>query len=243
MVRPLPRPPSLPSTPPTHPAPPTEIPCSALPRFQHLNAICGVLQSALSLYQVHEFFLTTPDPSTSRPVHVGYLLKADDATWFSRFGNGVKVDLVGALTVHLVVTGVIGGLRVESIEFASRGHEEFLAREFVATERVERMFDTGVPEGEDGAEAAGKAAGKKDKAKKPGASTRRRSQTKESEDAEEKEAEIKRGMDERAGWISSVSYENHMLPISPVGSFGITEMGMRCLEVRLRVLPSGGGGS
>ncbi|KAL8276478.1 hypothetical protein RQP46_011128 [Phenoliferia psychrophenolica] len=219
-----------------------EIPCSAFPRFQHINAISGVIHSGLTPSLVREFFLTTPDPSSGRPAHVGYLLKAEHTTWFSNFSSGVKVDLVGSLTVHFVVTGQPGGLRVESIEFTSRGHEEYVGREGIARERVERFYEKKL-EGEEREkfereeeerareEEEERRKREREKGKKPGAATRRRSQTKESEEAEEEKAEIKRGLEVPTPGMTAVRFERAIFPTSPVGSFGITEMGMRCLEI------------
>lgn len=144
----------------------TEIPCSAFPRFQHLNLLHGVLSSTLSPSFIREYRLTTPDTTLQSPssatnansssgasaaggpsgasnsastgapplpqVHIGYLLRADEAVWTSRFSSGTKVDLVGTLTVHLVFKDLGNGqpvLRVESFEFESRGHEEWVVRE------------------------------------------------------------------------------------------------------------------
>lgn len=198
---------------------------------------------------VREFFLTTPDPATGRPIHVGYLLKADETTWLSRFSNGVRVDIVGSLVVHFVIAGPgVGGLRVESMEFDSRGHEEFVVRDAIVSEMVEKLYDTlsgnaisatgsdaglesipvtggggGGGRGRGGRRASGAAAG---------AATRRRSATKDEETSEEK------GLgSERVQGMASVMFEKVVLPSTPVGSFGITEMGMRCLEVR-RLHPS-----
>lgn len=98
------------------------------------------------------------------------------------------------------------------MEFDSRGHEELIAREAVVSERVEKFFESG--------EEAGKGKGKK-----VGPAMRRRSSTKE-------EDEERPAWGEKTPGLGSVLYENHLLPASPVGSFGITEMGMRCLEVR-----------
>ncbi|KAI5474835.1 LIM binding protein [Pseudohyphozyma bogoriensis] len=207
-----------------------EIPCSAYPRFSHINSLCGVTRSLLTPLRVQEFFLTVPDPLTSRPVHVGYLLKADSALWSSNFEQGVKVELEGSLNVHFVVTadrdaaggaGVLKGLKIEAIDFQSRGHEEYFAKESILYEQVEKF----VVEGRGGEEGVGggledsPTIGKKKKGAAitgVGAGTRRRSQTSKEEEEES---------------AKSVRFERRLLPISPVGSFGITEMGMRCLEI------------
>ena len=204
-----------------------------------------MIHSAVSPALVREFLLTTPDPSSGRPAHVGYLLQADDTIWTSTFANGTRVDLGGSLTVHFVVT--LNGLKIESIEFNSRGHDKFVGRDSIATERVERIYERRVDdeererfereEEERQREEDGEGRKRqKEKAKKPGASTRRRSATRDSEDAAEdlKDRRPCPGshLEQLAPGLSTVRFDKHMLPVSPVGSFGITEMGMRCLEVR-----------
>jgi hypothetical protein len=189
---------------------------------------------------VREFFLTTPDPATGRPIHVGYLLKADETTWLSRFSNGVRVDIVGSLVVHFVIAGAgVGGLRVESMEFDSRGHEEFVVRDAIVSEMVEKLYDTlsgnavsatgsdaGI-ESSPGIGGGGRGRGaRRGSGAAGGASTRRRSATKDEVTSEEKSLGS-----ERVQGMASVMFEKVVLPSSPVGSFGITEMGMRCLEV------------
>lgn len=182
---------------------------------------------------MREYFLTTSDPATGRPIHVGYLLKANRAVWTSNFDSGNKVDLVGSLTVHFVVTmapgggGGAGGLKVESIDFDSRGHEEFIARHSILVEKVEKLYDVNGRGSEESSPVLGSNSKVKGGKK---ATMRRRSLTKEDDDFRMDE-DNKCGT-ERVSGLGAVSFEKNVLPISPVGAFGITEMGMRCLEVR-----------
>lgn len=200
-----------------------------------------------------------------RPIHVGYLLRADEAIWHSRYQNGVKSELVGTLTTHFVVTatpgtggagaGNVPPLRIDSVEFEARGHEEFASlRDSYVSERVERLFD--LPLGEhqsnegEGSPPLGRgqrSAGHARRTSGSGALTRRRSAGRNStgnmvEDGDEsnygsptkghvlpKSAPWPK---ERAPGISSVVYEKLHPPEKVLGSFGIPEMGMRCLEVR-----------
>lgn len=103
---------------------------------------------------MREFRLTTPDPSNPPPrpapplvggppppsagfpaVHIGYLLRSEDAIWSSRFHDGARVDLRGALTLHLMFKDLgngAAGLRIESLEFDARGFEESVPRSILA---------------------------------------------------------------------------------------------------------------
>lgn len=131
-----------------------EIPCSAFPRFQHINHLLGAISSTFQPCLVREFRLTTPDPSNPPPrpapplvggppppsagfpaVHIGYLLRSEDAIWSSRFHDGARVDLRGALTLHLMFKDLgngAAGLRIESLEFDARGLEESVPRSILA---------------------------------------------------------------------------------------------------------------
>jgi hypothetical protein len=130
-----------------------EIPCSAFPRFQHINHLLGAISSTFQPCLVREFRLTTPDPSNPPPrsasplvggtppsatfpaVHIGYLLRSEDAIWSSRFHDGARVDLRGALTLHLMFKDLgngAAGLRIESLEFDARGFEESVPRSVLA---------------------------------------------------------------------------------------------------------------
>lgn len=157
-------------------------------------------------------------------MHVGYLLKAEETTWSSQFANGVKVDLRGSLIVHFAIVQGPGGqqaLKIESLQFDSRGHEEWIARDAVVSEQIERVLE-GLASGKEGQavkkEVAAAAGGKK------GAELRGRRKSTVVEDS--KAVENAPVLEKER-----IILENHIMPASPVGSFGITEMGMRCLEV------------
>lgn len=287
---------SLSSSIPTHELSPSEIPCSAWPRFQHLNFDLGVVASALHTTFAREYRLTTPDPSSGSPsqsqsvspdsvsppsaasspspypVHIGYLLRAEDAVWTSRFRSGTKIDLLGTLTMHLMFkdlgTGA-AGLRIESLEFESRGHEEWIARgamESVLTSMVNEVAGAGPSERsalsgallggvktEEGAGGGSRGGKEKERPKSKkgntretrGMVTRRRSASQKStidhpieDDSDENEEEEKsvRGEQGRKRELSNEERLQQMrsvsMPVTPVGPFGVTEMGMRCLEVR-----------
>ncbi|GAA5861908.1 hypothetical protein JCM8547_008592 [Rhodosporidiobolus lusitaniae] len=277
-----------------------EIPCSAWPRFQHLNFLHGVVGGGLSTTFAREYRLTTPDPSctpspsspssdpprpppASFPIHIGYLLRAEDATWSSRFTSGTKIDLVGTLTMHLMFkdlgTGA-AGLRIESLEFESRGHEEWVAREAMEAFELSgvvgklrtgslsgalTMAAGGVAKDEDKEGAGGKEGkdrpkGKKGKKEEPppppsrGMVTRRKSASARElsggagiVDGEEEqgrkrensgESSARRGSGDEVEILKQEGEDeirqgmrNVRVPVSPVGTFGVTEMGMRCLEI------------
>lgn len=226
------------------PFPIAEIPCSALPRFQHINSISGVISSALQPSFVREFLLTAPHPATGQPVHIGYLLQADNTSWMSKFQSGTTIELLGTLTVHLVVVvsnagnmmGGVGvgsdgaGLRVESLSFESRGHTEYLPRESLIGDRSDRMdsetMSTSTPADTENSPSAAKRRAITKRG--GGVGSRRRSQTKD-----EEEEQMPDGT--KGSKFGENSYERS-LPVSPVGSFGITEMGMRCLEVSITLV-------
>ncbi|GAA6018470.1 hypothetical protein JCM10207_000904 [Rhodosporidiobolus poonsookiae] len=252
-----------------------EIPCSAWPRFQHLNVLLGVISTSLTPHFAREYRLTTPDPTASPsspssggsappslPVHIGYLLRADDASWTSRFSQGVKVELAGTLTVHLLFKDLghgAAGLRIESLEFESRGHDEWISREVVEAHLAAAALP---PEGFDprastSSTAAGKdderperpkpgrkgsatAAAAKDKEKdggRGGMVTRRRSASARSEQLQLDEDEGSGSGDGEGDRKPSVGEKDEArrararMPVSPVGTFGVTEMAMRCLEI------------
>ena len=225
----------------------TEIPASALPRFQHINLISGVTTTTINPSFVREFQLTTPSPATGQPIHVGFLLKAEKTSWMSHFDTGVVVELRGALTVHFVVVEIFNGsdrsgpssagLKVESMQFSSRGHEEYIARNVVITDKVERLFENSLPAGNslDLTESPtipnqpppGTSKGRPVRRTAGG---RMKSNSKEEIIIEDKE-DVAVGLGtERLSSIAGVEFQRNVLPPSPVGSFGITEMGMRCLE-------------
>lgn len=226
--------------------PPTEIPCAAFPRFAHINALSGVLRQAALPSLVREFLLSTPDPITRQPVHVGFLLKAEDVTWVSRYRSGIQVELVGTLTAHFVVTGPGPGtganavaLKIESLAFESRGHEEMILREALVHERVERLYDTAELHG-----SSPPAAVVKGKPTKKMMGTRRKSQIEQEDQEKEAQREMEEAIaafkreGERPSARHGVTWDTAEAPPSPVGSFGIPEMGMRCLEVSLHVFLS-----
>lgn len=253
-----------------------EIPCAAFPRFHHINALAGAIASTFSQQYIREFFLTTPVPHSSsepalepppqcppgRPIHVGYLLRADEAVWHHRWSNGVKVELTGTLTMHFVVTanpgaggagsGTVPPLRIESVEFEARGHEEFASmQDAFVYERIERLFDLSTPdeqaathEGE-GSPPLGRGHRQGRRVSGSGVLTRRKSAGRvgvgASGDGDDPDSsDPKKGHvlpksapwpTERAPGLHGVVYEKMHPPAGIVGSFGITEMGMRCLEV------------
>ncbi|GAA6060903.1 hypothetical protein JCM10212_003937 [Sporobolomyces blumeae] len=297
-----------------------EIPCSAFPRFQHLNLLHGVLSSTLSPSFIREYRLTTSDttlqsPSSPPPphpsmsnlpqVHIGYLLRADEAVWASRFATGTKVDLVGTLTVHLVFKDLGNGqpvLRVESFEFESRGHEEWVVREAMDVLNSVAPGGSNVANGTNGQVATTPAGSgganstatttvvvkeeeSNDKVsnthsgrsstsggvnanstagQRKGMTTRRRSASAREEQHEEEESNVSSsqrgektgggGGDKNkpaenaqkgnggsganggegvnpGGLKDDVKRVTARLPETSVGSFGVTEMGMRCLEI------------
>ncbi|KDE05539.1 hypothetical protein MVLG_04130 [Microbotryum lychnidis-dioicae p1A1 Lamole] len=248
-----------------------EIPCSAFPRFQHLNTLCGVLLTSVQPSFVREFFLSAHHPVTGQPVHVGYLLRADEAVWSSRYSNGTKVELNGTLTVHFVVvphtatgpggsatgssiSGSAGGgagagsLRIESMDFESRGHEEWVVKDSVVDELIETFYDV---DGEGGGisqylkeeEARTTAQSRRSS----GLMTTRRKSTNKDEAANGKNASmggpqstkghvlkpstIEWNEEKRPPGLQTKFRKTSHSPSAGVGSFGITEMGMRCLEI------------
>lgn len=173
-----------------------------------------------------EYTLTAPHPVTLQPLHVGYLLQANNTAWVSNFAQ-VVVELRGTLRVHFVVVmeGLGAGLRVESLDFESRGHTEWVQREAIVQEELQHTTTVST-EQLDQPPTVLPTKRKASAGKKLGAGTRRKSQTKD-EPVEPVEA-IAASEPSREG----IRYAQVQLPTSPVGSFGITEMGMRCLEVR-----------
>lgn len=209
---------------------PSEIPCSALPQFQHVNAIAGVISTALHPSFVREYILTVPHPATGQPFHTGYLLKADNTSWISKFSSGTVVELTGSLTVRFsIVAGLFGAginnrkeLRLESMEFEARGQSEFIQRETLAEQGgVNRKTSITISSTSENSPATTDVKDSPSRRKPPpkrGAATRRRTQA-----ADEPIFEQPKG--------STAELAGLKIPPSPVGSFGITEMGMRCLEV------------
>ncbi|BGP38877.1 hypothetical protein JCM10449v2_002815 [Rhodotorula kratochvilovae] len=232
-----------------------EIPCSAFPRFQHLNLLLGVLSTVLTVHFVREFRLTTPDPSlpsspSSPPtpqVHIGYLLRAEDASWTSRFAHGARVDLLGALTMHLMFKDLGGGsagLRIESLEFDAKTFEESVARGAMEPVALPPSVPAASKEADEDAARASKAR-KASTASKRGMVTRRRSasakveQEVEHEDDDDRDAGDAEREDKKPSPQREASREDGeekkgavvRVPASAVGGFGITELGMRCLEI------------
>ncbi|KPV77262.1 uncharacterized protein RHOBADRAFT_51145 [Rhodotorula graminis WP1] len=265
-----------------------EIPCSAFPRFQHLNHVLGVVTAFMTVHFVREFRLTTPDPaSLSSPlpagappppqVHVGYLLQADDASWTSRFAQGTRVDLLGSLTLHLMFKDLGGGsagLRIESLDFDAKAFEESVARGAMEAVSASSMPPTagpplatsvkhesrsGGPDEADEQQVQGAPTGRKGSAGSAAAQrgmvTRRRSASAKTEqDAGGRagggdEADDRQGggasadggdgpREEQQDGVQRQSKQEDDVPSavvrvrgSPVGGFGITNLGMRCLEI------------
>ncbi|GJN89934.1 hypothetical protein Rhopal_002923-T1 [Rhodotorula paludigena] len=255
-----------------------EIPCSAFPRFQHLNYLLGVLSSFMTVHFAREFRLTTPDPTVAPPsppsppsasttvpppppphappVHIGYLLRAEDATWTSRFSTGARVELVGALTMHLMFKDLgngAAGLRIESLEFDARAFEESVVRAAMeplpAYEAAARGADkaaAGRDKAEDESEASRPAkGGRRGAAAKRGMVTRKRSASAKVEQDDEEGAGESGAVeqDDEKKRIAGAPIEGEddggveqkgsamRVPPSAVGGFGVTELGMRCLEI------------
>ncbi|GAA5992777.1 hypothetical protein JCM10908_006928 [Rhodotorula pacifica] len=274
-----------------------EIPCSAFPRFQHINHLLGAISSTFSPVLVREFRLTTPDPSSPRPsspgggdgpphapfpVHIGYLLRSEDAMWSSRFNDGARVDLRGSLTMHLMFKDLgngAAGLRIESLEFDARGFEEYVPRSVLAN--LERALSAATADAAS-AQAALKAAaattaasanaddtptkeeeenlnGSRRRSSKTqqgrGMNTRRRSAATKAEldndDSRTLADESQLPSRDAAKGSSTTTASNaasgetkgyqhgddsieamrDRIAPSPVGAFGVTVMGMRCLEI------------
>ncbi|BGP54639.1 hypothetical protein JCM8202v2_002226 [Rhodotorula sphaerocarpa] len=269
-----------------------EIPCSAFPRFQHINHLLGAVSSSFHPILTREFRLTTPDPSAPRPgspvvggppggspasfpVHIGYLLRAEDALWSSRFVDGARVDLRGNLTMHLMFKDLgngAAGLRIESLEFDARGFEDYVTRSTLAN--IERALvaaaadaatahpalkntapDDGVKDDSQSEDGQGGSSRRRTSRTQPGRgmSTRRRSAASKTEqDNDDDRATLHIDDDGAAPPCPppphSKDVKGHPLALkdhhgdlinllrervapSPVGAFGVTEMGMRCLEI------------
>ena len=290
-------------------ADPAELPCSAFPRFQHINHLLGAISSTFQPCLVREFRLTTPDPSNPPPrpasplgggpppppnapfpaVHIGYLLRSEDAIWSSRFHDGARVDLRGALTLHLMFKDLgngAAGLRIESLEFDARGFEESVPRSVLAN--LERALSAAMAdatsakaalksaastaddssvtakdeETENNANGSSRRRGASAKAQQQarGMNTRRRSAATKAELVTDDALPTAEGgsgaaaQDSKTPSASSTTtptttgtgtasgdkalngnvtiegLRDRVAP-SPVGAFGVTEMGMRCLEV------------
>lgn len=253
---------------------PAEIPSSAFPRFMNINHLLGAVSTSFNPIVVREFRLTTPDPSGPRsppahasspsaafPVHIGYLLRSEDAMWCSRYGDGARVDVRGSLTVHLMFKDLgngAAGLRIESLEFNARGFEESVPRSTIAdieralvaaaadaamqsspTKSVATLDDSVGKDGDEGAPLRRRTS----KTQTRGMNTRRRSAATKSEqdvaddddrstldDAGSRDAKTTPSLQDRQ--LDLVNLVRARVAPSPVGSFGVTEMGMRCLEVR-----------
>lgn len=218
----------------------------------------------------------------SFPVHIGYLLRAEDALWSSRFVDGARVDLRGNLTMHLMFKDLgngAAGLRIESLEFDARGFEDYVTRSTLAN--IERALvaaaadaatahpalkntapDDGVKDDSQSEDGQGGSSRRRTSRTQPGRgmSTRRRSAASKTEqDNDDDRATLHIDDDGAAPPCPppphSKDVKGHPLALkdhhgdlinllrervapSPVGAFGVTEMGMRCLEVRLRSLSS-----
>ncbi|KAK4056521.1 hypothetical protein OIO90_002368 [Microbotryomycetes sp. JL221] len=237
-----------------------EVPCAAYPRFQHIGSLCGVVSTSVSPHYVREFILTVPHPQHGRPVHVGYLLRADEAVWQSKYSDGSKVDLIGTLTCHFVLTnspgaGIGGGpvnsppLRIESMDFDSRSHEEYINRASVVTETVEKLYDlpgfngnVAIKDDEDDSVSISGSGRKQRKTSGSGGVLTRRRSGAGKPDSDDHMDDPTRGYrlpksgkslpQSRPPGIGSEQFVKLVrAPDSKIGSFGITEMGMRCLEI------------
>jgi len=209
--------------------------------MNYISSHCGAIGQATRANRVREYLLSAIDPPTRQPAHVGFLLEADDVSWTTKYQVGSHVELNGRLTVHFVVAGPGPGLnavalRIESLHFESSGREQFVSREAIVHERVERLVETGggldaavkrkrdeEQDARDEKEGSGK------KGKRGSIGTRRKSQL-----AEEEEQEKRR----RDGWeterwdgLEGIAYDRLRIEDSEVGAFGLPEMGMRCLEI------------
>lgn len=176
--------------------------------------------------------------------------------------------------VHFVVTdsgpsgGIVqpggrGVLKVESIDFNSKGHEEFILKDSIIKEKIEKLYDlsnssntspgsttatstidppssTGKP-GKIGKKAAAALAAAAAAGSTPATTTpvvtgpgrRKSATTKELVENANFLVEERGLANERQSGIKGILYDTFLMPESPVGSFGVTEMGMRCLEVSL----------
>lgn len=192
--------------------------------------MAGATCSSINPAYVREYILTAPSiQAPGQPIHVGYLLKAERASWMTQFAAGIQVEVVGTLIIHFVVVEVSNGsersagLRIESFEFNSRGHTELIARSLLREKKVEEVL-IGAMKVE--AEPASPTTKTRPVRKQ---TTRRKSSTK-GEDEEVKP------VIEKAPAVIAAEFIKGILPPSPVGNFGVTEMGMRCLEVSLLIM-------
>ncbi|GAA5880891.1 hypothetical protein JCM3774_003234 [Rhodotorula dairenensis] len=268
-----------------------EIPCWAFPRFQHINHLLGAISSSFQPALVREFRLTTPDPSipgpasaagAAFPVHIGYLLRSDDATWSSRFNDGARVDLRGSLTLHFMFKDLgngAAGLRIESLEFDARGFDEYVPRSVLAN--LERALSAATadataaqvalkaaeaasatasapadesaiaPTKEEESEPVNGSRRRSSKTQGRGMNTRRRSAATKAEleadgsaarNADESSAPVRdtkpvaaasaaAAVEVKSHNGDSIEARRDRIAPSPVSSFGVTEMGMRCLEI------------
>ena len=150
-------------------------------------------------------------------------------------------------------------LRVESFEFESRGHEEWVVREAMELlpPSTPAVGNVGIKEEESSSEKGGGRSRRSSNSvgaggnQRKGMTTRRRSASAREEQEQDQESNASSSQPERgekegekdgnANSQSSTSREDPRrgatarIPASSVGSFGVTEMGMRCLEVRLHV--------
>lgn len=160
------------------------------------------------------------------------------------------VELNGTLTLHFVVVidetgmplGGVGpgsdgsGLRLESMDFESRGHTEFIQREAIGSTSTSS-------DGAGGSSSSGEKNTAVEGSTTSGASV---AESSDSPTGTKRKAFAKKGAavavakkktkmeDESDALIALAGGDKLLLPTSPVGTFGITEMGMRCLEVRDR---------
>lgn len=196
-----------------------------------------------------------------RHIHVGYALDCEDCTWSIKYREGIKVDIAGKMSANMYKCNIPiqtheGGamlmkevLKLDSFEFIGTSHVEWISRTALVTETIDRLISpppnpSSLPDPLIPLPSTTSDSNNPTPSPKPTNSKRRQSGSAAARKRSLALAEEERKMAEAqqavavaaaaaaaAAAIKTVKWESQRVPISPVGSFGIPEKSMRCLEL------------
>lgn len=220
-----------------------------------------VLDNPIELLLVHPSSKSM-DHSVRGTKHLGYALECEDCTWSIKYRDGVKVDISGKLSANMYRFNVpappgeppqLDSLKIDSFEFIGNSHVEWICRNALITETIDRLLSP--PPNEQANSVSfneqipltaaslpnpvpspslppkGTTKGRRQSA----SAARKRSLALAEEErlkAEALQAQQQAGAAaEKHPVFKTIKWESNRIPASPVGTFGIPEKSMRCLEV------------
>jgi hypothetical protein len=201
-----------------------DIPIEALARFHAVSCDTGVTGCQFVLDRAREIAMFAPGSVASSPP-IGYIVDSPRCTWITHFSNGVQVSLYGKhrsqfrRVPHQPHDGPGNAfmLKIESIEYVFEGYHDYISRSAVVVERIHR-YAPSEPQA--------------DPQHSPTrARPQRKANNKRSQSATNHNNHDPASPSLEDGPPVFVTFETSRIPPLPVNGFGVTDGGMRCLEV------------